>query len=46
MDRDDARELTKSDWFFEGDAAVIVPDILKSVIGEIGDFDDTAPPAL
>ncbi|CAD0101089.1 unnamed protein product [Aureobasidium mustum] len=24
-----------NDWFFEGDAAQIVPDILKSVIGEI-----------
>ncbi|KIW16456.1 hypothetical protein PV08_06510 [Exophiala spinifera] len=41
MDRGDARELTNRDWFFEGDAAVIVPDILKSVIGEVGDFDET-----
>ncbi|KEQ60145.1 NAD-dependent deacetylase sirtuin-5 [Aureobasidium melanogenum CBS 110374] len=27
--------LRDNDWFFEGDAAQIVPDILKSVIGEI-----------
>lgn len=46
MDKGDARELTKDDWFFEGDAAVIVPDILKSVIGEVGEFDDTKGPAL
>jgi len=39
MDRGDARELTKQDWFFEGDAAVIVPDILKSAIGEIGQLE-------
>ncbi|EHY57796.1 NAD-dependent protein deacylase SIR5 [Exophiala dermatitidis] len=38
MDPGDARELTKRDWFFEGDAAKIVPDILKSVVGEIGEF--------
>ncbi|EXJ95158.1 hypothetical protein A1O1_00277 [Capronia coronata CBS 617.96] len=41
MDRGDARELTKRDWFFEGDAATIVPEILKSVVGEIGEFDET-----
>ncbi len=46
MDSGDARELTKHDWFFEGDAAVIIPDILKSIIGEIGEFDDTKGPAL
>jgi len=46
MDRGDARELTKNDWFFEGDAAIIVPDILKSVIGEIGEFDESKVPAL
>lgn len=27
--------LRKEDWFFQGDASVIVPEILKSVIGEI-----------
>ena len=38
MDRSDAKSLTAKDWFFEGDAAVIVPEILKSVVGEIGEF--------
>ncbi|KAF2097729.1 NAD-dependent deacetylase sirtuin-5 [Rhizodiscina lignyota] len=28
--------LMQGDWFFQGDAAVVVPEILKSVIGEIG----------
>lgn len=46
MDRGDATHLDKRDWFFEGDAAVIVPDILKSVIGEIGEYEDTKGPAL
>jgi NAD-dependent deacetylase sirtuin 5 len=27
--------LDDNDWFFEGDAARIVPEILKSVIGEV-----------
>jgi NAD-dependent deacetylase sirtuin 5 len=27
--------LSDSDWFFQGDAAQIVPDLLQSVIGEI-----------
>ncbi|KAJ5226053.1 SIR2 family histone deacetylase [Penicillium chermesinum] len=27
--------LAEDDWFFQGDASVIVPEILKSVIGEI-----------
>ena len=27
--------LNENDWFFEGDAGVIVPEILKPVIGEI-----------
>lgn len=30
-----AEPLQDTDWFFEGDASVILPDILKSVIGEI-----------
>jgi NAD+-dependent protein deacetylase sirtuin 5 len=29
--------LTDRDWFFQGDASVIVPEILKSVIGELKD---------
>ncbi|KAH0538009.1 hypothetical protein FGG08_005370 [Glutinoglossum americanum] len=37
VDRGDApgSGLTERDWFFEGDAGTIVPEILKSVIGEI-----------
>ncbi|KAJ5702238.1 SIR2 family histone deacetylase [Penicillium malachiteum] len=37
MDANDlaGRNLEPGDWFFQGDAAVIVPEILKSVIGEI-----------
>ena len=27
--------MQKGDWFFEGDAGVIIPEILKSVIGDI-----------
>ncbi|ERF75513.1 hypothetical protein EPUS_08327 [Endocarpon pusillum Z07020] len=33
-DPSDARDLQEGDWFFKGDAADIVPEILKSVIGE------------
>ncbi|EKV12508.1 SIR2 family histone deacetylase, putative [Penicillium digitatum PHI26] len=33
--KDTPGELHKGDWFFQGDAGVIVPEILKSVIGEI-----------
>jgi NAD-dependent SIR2 family protein deacetylase len=29
--------LEEDDWFFKGDAAQIVPELLKSVIGEIGE---------
>jgi len=36
VDRGDAKGLMKGDWFFEGDAGVVVPEILKGVIGEIG----------
>ncbi|KAJ5612774.1 SIR2 family histone deacetylase [Penicillium lagena] len=37
MDPDDlpGSGLDHGDWFFQGDAGVIVPEILKSVIGEI-----------
>ena len=27
--------LTERDWFFEGDAGVLVPEMLKPVIGEV-----------
>ena len=40
MDRDDTPGgrygLTRRDWFFQGDASVIVPAMLKGEIGEIG----------
>ncbi|KAL5114189.1 hypothetical protein ACEQ8H_007937 [Pleosporales sp. CAS-2024a] len=37
MDTNDipARGLYEGDWFFQGDAAHIVPELLKSVIGEV-----------
>lgn len=37
MDQGDAPAsgLMRGDWFFHGDAAEIIPEILKSVIGEI-----------
>lgn len=30
-----SKGLTPRDWFFQGDASVIVPEILKPVIGDI-----------
>jgi NAD-dependent deacetylase sirtuin 5 len=33
--RDTPGELRYGDWFFRGDAGVVVPEILKSVIGEV-----------
>jgi len=44
MDEDDAPAggMSANDWFFVGDAAQIVPDMLKSVVGELpGPHDDT-----
>ena len=37
MDRADVPRygLNKGDWFFEGDASVILPELLRSEIGEI-----------
>ncbi|KEF63512.1 uncharacterized protein A1O9_01490 [Exophiala aquamarina CBS 119918] len=40
VDPADATALTDRDWFFQGDAAAIVPEILKPVIGEIAEFDE------
>jgi NAD+-dependent protein deacetylase sirtuin 5 len=34
-DRADARDVQKGDWFFQGDAAEIVPEILRTVVGEV-----------
>ncbi|KAF2020977.1 DHS-like NAD/FAD-binding domain-containing protein [Aaosphaeria arxii CBS 175.79] len=44
MDRKDepASGMYSGDWFFEGDAAKIVPEILGNVIGELGEMKDLA----
>lgn len=44
MDKKDqpASGMYKQDWFFEGDAATIVPELLKSVVGEITEMPDAA----
>jgi NAD-dependent deacetylase sirtuin 5 len=46
MDQNDvpAGGLYKQDWFFQGDAAQIVPELLRGVIGEVdmGHVDDAA----
>jgi NAD+-dependent protein deacetylase sirtuin 5 len=31
-------ELDAEDWFFEGDAAVLLPEMFKGVVGEMGEF--------
>lgn len=35
MEPSGIRNMSKRDWFFQGDAGVIVPEILKEVIGDI-----------
>lgn len=40
VDRSAAVGLEKGDWFFEGDAGVVVPAILKGVIGDIADREE------
>ena len=44
MDRNDmpASGMYKGDWFFEGDAAAIMPELLKNIIGEITELPDAA----
>ncbi|KAF2785918.1 DHS-like NAD/FAD-binding domain-containing protein [Melanomma pulvis-pyrius CBS 109.77] len=44
MDKNDipASGVYKRDWFFEGDAAKIVPELFKSVIGDITEIPDAA----
>lgn len=44
MERNDvpAGGLGEGDWFFQGDAAEILPEILKSVIGELVEMGDAA----
>jgi NAD+-dependent protein deacetylase sirtuin 5 len=40
MDANDARGLTKRDWFFQGDAAEIVPVLLEEVVGRTPGFEE------
>ena len=40
VDPSDARNLRDGDWFFHGDAAAIVPELLKCVVGEIAPLGD------
>ena len=35
LEEKDAKGLTGRDWFFKGDAAVLVPELLKSIIGNL-----------
>lgn len=44
MDPGDKGLLDADDFFFEGDAAKIVPEILKGVIGEVGTFNEKDDP--
>ena len=39
MDPNDAKGLQRGDWFFQGDAAEIVPELLRGVVGETEDFE-------
>ncbi|KAL8670351.1 MAG: hypothetical protein Q9168_005109 [Polycauliona sp. 1 TL-2023] len=34
---DPSQKLREQDWFFKGDAAAVVPDVLKEVVGVVGD---------
>jgi NAD+-dependent protein deacetylase sirtuin 5 len=42
MDKSDAKHLDGDDWLFEGDAAVLVPELLESVTGRIGEYTDAS----
>ncbi|KAL8636134.1 MAG: hypothetical protein Q9228_006436 [Teloschistes exilis] len=37
---DESQRLREQDWFFKGDAATIVPDVLKEVIGMLVEVQD------
>ncbi|KAI4199627.1 MAG: hypothetical protein LQ350_004502 [Teloschistes chrysophthalmus] len=46
MDKQDGKKaLAKGDWFFHGDAAVILPDILFPVIGDVSSHNAGSNPA-
>lgn len=36
VDRGSGVGLVEGDWFFQGDAGVLVPEILRAVVGEVG----------
>jgi NAD-dependent deacetylase sirtuin 5 len=40
MDKGDAKGMTKRDWLFQGDAAEILPELLKDLIGETPTFEE------
>ena len=40
------RYMREKDWFFHGDAATIVPELLRPVIGDIGQIMETQFPAI
>jgi len=40
MDSGDAKGMRKGDWLFQGDAAEIVPELLKDIIGDTPTFEE------
>ena len=38
LEESELNGLTKGDWMFKGDAAQVVPELLKDVIGEVGEW--------
>ena len=40
------RDMRDKDWFFKGDAASIVPELLRPIIGDIGPIGKTEFPAV
>ena len=41
-----SRDMREKDWFFQGDAATIIPELLRPVIGDIGQIMETQFPAI
>lgn len=37
---DESQKLREQDWFFKGDAAAVVPDVLKEVVGMVVEVQD------
>ena len=38
LEESELNGLTKVDWMFKGDAAQVVPELLKEIIGEVGEW--------